>query len=393
MEIDQQGRQFRLLTIHCVVSSLANSMAGGFVGAYLLRLGFSLTATIVVYALLLAVRLLIRAALLPLVARLGMRRAIVAGRMLMALQFLALMNAENPACLGQWVLIVSAGECIYWPICHAANAMGGGQGRRGWQIALRQIASAGISIVGPLLGGMLMTRLGPQAEFSLATVLGVVSAAPLVYMGRIELGAVPSIRQSLRAADPIGLLSFAADGFMSGGLGIAWPLILFSTLGSSYDSLGSAGSLAAIAGALTGLICGIAIDRGYRARLADLVTVGLLVSIVMRTLAAYAPWMAIAANAAGAAIGGAYYPVLMSMVYDRAKRSGSAYRFHLAAEAGWDCGAILGCLASAAVAWSGVSPTLAVLPSALGVLVIHRCVRSDGHRPEPDLAAANPVAA
>jgi len=68
----------------------------------------------------------------------------------------------------------------------------------------------------------------------------------------------------------------------------------------------------------------------------------------------------------------------MSVIYDRAKRSGSAYQFHLSAEAGWDAGAILGCLASAAVAWSGVVPvTLAVLPAAPGVLVIQRCVGAE----------------
>ena len=40
-----------------------------------------------------------------------------------------------------------------------------------------------------------------------------------------------------------------------------------------------------------------------------------------------------------AAIVGLYGPVLYSAVYARARRSGAPYRFHLAAEAGWDCGA------------------------------------------------------
>jgi MFS transporter, DHA1 family, inner membrane transport protein len=377
MEFDQQGRQFRLLTVHCVVSSLAISLAGSFVGAYLLRLGFGLPATIAMYAVLLGIRLTVRAALLPVIRLLGMRRALVAGRIVMALQFLALIGADRPACLALWVLIVSVGECIYWPICHAANAVGGGHGRRGWQIALRQIASTGISVAGPLAGGMILTRLGPEAEFYLATALGLISAAPLFYMGRLDLGPVPTVQESLRVADPVGLLAFAGDGFMSAGLGIAWPMILFSSLGSSYEALGWASSVAAVAGALAGLACGMAIDRGHRGRLAHGVTIALLASVVMRAAAGWAPGAAVAANAVGAAVGGAYYPVLMSMIYDRAKRSGSAYRFHLGAEAGWDCGAILGCLSAAAVAWSGVPATLAVMPSVFGVLLIHRCVRVD----------------
>lgn len=377
MDFDQQGRQFRLLTVHCVASSLAISLAGGFVGAYLLQLGFSLSAAIALNALLLALRFAVRAALVPLIRVLGMRAAIILGRIVMALQFLPLINANNPVCLALWILAVSVGECIYWPICHAANAVGGGDGRRGWQIAVRQIAGAAISIVAPSAGGVILTHLGPEAEFCIATVLGLTSAAPLLYMGRLDLGPVSTVRASLRGCDPVGLLAFFGDGFMSAGLGIAWPMILFSALGSSYDSLGRASSLAAVAGALAGLACGLLIDRGHRSRLADLVTIGLLASVALRAAGGLVPWGAIVANAAGAAVGGAYYPVLMSMIYDRAKRSGSAYQFHLCAEAGWDGGAILGCLAAAAMAWSGLPLTLVVLPSALGVLLIHRCVRSD----------------
>ncbi len=377
MAFDQEGRQFRLLTVHCVLSSLAMSVASGFIGAYLLRLGFSVAATVVLYAVLLAIRFVMRTAVLPMIRRLGMRRAMLLGRAVTALQFLPLMRADEPIWLGVWVLVVSSGECIYWPICHAANAVGGGDGRRGRQLALRQIASTGISIVGPVAGGTLLTHAGPDIEFCLATLLGLVSTAPLLWMGPIHLGRVPTIRQSWRIADPVGLLAFAADGWISGGLGIAWPMILFAMLGSSYDALGWASSAAGIAGAVAGLGCGLAIDRGYRHRLSRGVTIALLLSIGLRVAAGWAPWAACAANAVGAAVGGVYYPILMSMIYDRAKRSGSAYQFHLAAEAGWDVGAILGCLATAAVACSGVPLTFAVLPSVVGVLVIQGCVRAE----------------
>ena len=188
---------------------------------------------------------------------------------------------------------------------------------------------------------------------------------PLLWIGTIDLGVVPTLRQSWKIADAVGLCAFAADGWMCAGLAFAWPIILFSTLGSSYDTLGYASSAAGVAGALTGLACGTVIDRGHRGKLSHAVMAGLLAGIALRVASGWAPWTAFAANVVGAAVSGAYYPVLMSIVYDRAKRSGSAYVFHLSAEAGWDAGAILGCLAAAAVAWSGAPATLAVLPSAL----------------------------
>jgi MFS family permease len=377
MAIDREGQQFRLLTFHCVLWSLAMSLANGFVGAYLLRLGFGMTTAISMYAVLLAVRFALRAIMLPIVRRLGMHKAMLLGTFIVAFQFLPLIHADQPLWLAAWILVISTGECIYWPIFHAANAVCGGGGRRGRQIAFRQMVSTGISVVGPVVGGVLMTRAGPGAEFGIATILCLLSTTPLLWFGRIDLGRVPTMLQSVRGADPVGLCAFAADGWMCAGTGIAWSLILFTKLGSSYDALGWASSAAAVAGALAGLACGAAIDRGHRGFLSRCVTVALLIGVVMRVASGWAPWVAFAANAVGAAVGGLYVPVLMSVIYDRAKRSGSAYQFHLSTEAGWDAGAILGCLASAAVVWSGAPPTLAVLPAALGVMVIQCCVGAE----------------
>jgi DHA1 family inner membrane transport protein len=213
----------------------------------------------------------------------------------------------------------------------------------------------------------------------------VLSTLPLLWIGQLGLGVVPTVRRSFRPADRIGLFAFAAEGWMFAGLGIAWPIILFSSLGSSYNALGWASGAAAMAGALAGLGRGIGIDRGHRHLLCRGVTVALSIGVAARVVSAWVPNVAFAAHIFGAAVGGLYYPVLMSVVYDRAKRSGSAYQFHLSAEAGWDAGAILGCLATAAVIFSGVPLPLALLPSVLGVLVIQRCVRAE------TIAAAAPV--
>jgi MFS transporter, DHA1 family, inner membrane transport protein len=374
---DREGRQFRLLTVHCVLWSLAMSLASGFVGAYLLRLGFGIAVTLALYAVLLGVRFSMRALLLPVIRRLGMRKSMLLGTVIAAFQFLPLIRANELVWMGAWILIVSAGECLYWPICHAAIAVCGGGGRRGRQIAFRQVVNTVTNVAGPVVGGIVMTRVGPSAEFGIATAFCLLSMAPLFWFGDINLGGVPSVRRSLTAADPVGLCAFAADGWMCAGIGFAWPLMLFSTLGSSYDRFGWASGAAGVVGAVAGLGAGIAIDRGHRRRLSRVVSAALLVGVALRVASGWAPWAALAANAMGAAVGGLYYPVLMSVVYDRAKRSGSAYQFHLSAEAGWDGGAILGCLVTAAVAWSGVPVTLSVLPAALGVLVIHRCVRAE----------------
>jgi DHA1 family inner membrane transport protein len=378
---DLAARQFRLLMLHCMLWSLGMSLASGFVDAYILHLGFGMAAALGMHAILLLFRFGMRFILLPLVRRLGMHRAVLLGAAIAALQFLPLINARQPLWLAAWIAIVSVGECLYWPIYHAATAVCGGRGRRGRQIALRQMASTVISIIGPVAGGLILTRLGPAAEFGTGSGLSLLAIIPLFWLRRLDLGAVPSVRGSVLAADRIGLFAFAADGWMSAGLAIAWPMILFQSLNANFTALGCAGSIAAVAGAVAGLGCGIAIDRGHRHWLSRAVMIALLVGIAIRVVAAWAPWAALTANALAAAISGVYVPVLMSMIYDRAKRSGSAYQFHLSAEAGWDAGCILGCVATAGMVLSGAPATFAVLPSVLGVLLLDRCVRA-----EPSLA-------
>ena len=120
---------------------------------------------------------------------------------------------------------------------------------------------------------------------------------------------------------------------------------------------------------------GAAIDRGHRRQLSLVVTVALLIGVALRVASGWATCAVLAANTAGAAVGGRYYPVLMSVMYDRAKCSESDYQFHLSAEAGWDAGAMLGYLATAVVTCGGAPVTQAMLPAALGMFVTHCCVR------------------
>jgi uncharacterized membrane protein len=194
-------------------------------------------------------------------------------------------------------------------------------------------------------------------------------------MRRIDAGSIPSLRESVAAVDCAGALTFAADGWLASGLALAWPMVLFLALGSAYEAFGAANAAAGLVGAAAGIVCGRAIDRGGRDRFLLLVCGALACSLALRALASWSPLAGTIAHASGAAVMCLYVPVLMSVVYDRAKQSGAAYHFHFAAEAGWDVGAALGCLVAAVTAWATAVPSLAVLPAALGVWAFHRCVR------------------
>jgi MFS transporter, DHA1 family, inner membrane transport protein len=372
----QDVRRFHLLTVHYAVRSLAMSLAGGFVGAYLLRLGFRLQAAVAVYAALYLSRFVIRFGAAAIVRCLGIRTSLLMGAALGGLQFLPLLNADRPLWLIAWVLTVCAGESIYFPVYRAASAVCGGDGRRGRQMAGRLLVGTAISIGGPIVGGALLSSAGPIAGFGLASVVCLGSVVPLLRLGDVDVGRLPSIGQAIRLVDRTGIAAVAADGWISAGTSIVWSMILFTSLSSSFGAFGLANSVAALAGAVVGLLCGERIDQGHNEQVLPLVAAGLVLAVGLRVAAAWLVGFAPVANAFGAAITGVYCPLLMSVVYDRAKRTGQAYHFHLCAEAGWDVGMMSGCLAIAALIWTGMRPPLTILPSLLGIASVFWCLRA-----------------
>jgi MFS family permease len=370
---------FGLLTFHYVLYQLSVALAGGFVGAYLLKLGFSLPAALVLYAALLVMRFGLRFLALAVVRRLGLRAAMMAGAALAALQFLPLMLADNPAGLLAWLLVVSLAESLYWPVYHSAAAVIGGASR-GRELGTRTALGALVGVLGPLAGGLLLSHFGPTVDFAVAGLLTLLSILPLGRLREVSAGPIPDLSGSMRFADRAAIATFAADGWMASGLAMAWPMVLFLSLGSHYESFGVANAMAGLVGAATGILCGRAVDRGERDRYLVLVCAALALGFLLRVGAGWSPLAAVIANATGAAVTGLYVPVLMSVIYDRAKQTGEAYRFHFSAEAGWDVGAASGCLVAALLSWATGLPSLAVLPAALGVLGIYWCLRS---RPVP----------
>ena len=87
------------------------------------------------------------------------------------------------------------------------------------------------------------------------------------------------------------------------------------------------------------------------------------------------PTLAVAANAAGAIVVAVYIPTLMTAVYNQAKRSPCALRFHIATEGGWDAGAASGCLIAAALLWAGASISLAIWLSLVGTAAVSVLLR------------------
>ncbi|MCG7360148.1 hypothetical protein MHZ93_02610 [Roseomonas sp. ACRSG] len=129
-------------------------MAGGFIGAYLLKLGLGIPLALTAYAALLLLRFGMRFLALEVVRRVRLGNAMKLGAGIASLQFLPLLLAEDARWLAVWILIVSLAEALYWPVYHASTAATVAKGEGiGRQLGERMMVGALVAVVGPLLGG------------------------------------------------------------------------------------------------------------------------------------------------------------------------------------------------------------------------------------------------
>jgi hypothetical protein len=103
------------------------------------------------------------------------------------------------------------------------------------------------------------------------------------------------------------------------------------------------------------------------------------VTLLLRARSLETPWVAVGANALGALAMCLLAPAQMTPVYNLAKASPCALRFHIAAEGGWDIGHLSGCLVAAFLIAGGASLSAVIPLGFLGlagqILLVRRYYR------------------
>jgi MFS transporter, DHA1 family, inner membrane transport protein len=354
------NRTVNLLNLHYGIHALATNAGGVFFAVFMLKAGVSVPGVLAAFAFILAGRFLIRPLVLVFARRWGLRRVVALGTLMSALQFPLLAEVQGAGLmLLATCAVASVGETFYWTTYHAYFASLGDAEHRGHQISAREAVASLAAILGPLVGGWALATLGPRIAFAVVASAQILSAIP--FLGTPDVKIAHTLPGAYRAAWR-GVLLFAADGWISAGHIIVWPIALFLALGESFTAFGGALAFAALVGAVSGLLLGRHIDAGHGGRAAWLVCGSFAALTIFRALSTENAALAIAANACGAILMCLYIPTLMTAVYNQAKRAPCTLRFHIATEGGWDFGGAAGCLVAALL-------TAAGLPLASGILL------------------------
>lgn len=362
-----------LLNLHYGIHSLALTGGGAFFMAYLLRAGLSAPAVLVTLTVIIAGRFALRPFVLAPARRFGLKPLVITGAVLTGLQYPFLAEVHGVGWqLAALCVISSAADVFYWTSYHAYFAALGDADHRGQQVGVREAVGAVVGIVGPLLTGWMLTTLGPRAAFDATAIVLALGALPVLWTPNVSV--VDKAPDALRAAVP-GILMFMADGWIAAGYFFVWQLALFLALGESFTAYGGALALAALVGAVGGLLLGRLIDTGHGRRAALLAAGSLAAVTGLRAVSTVDPALAVVANAAGAIETALYMPAMMTAVYNQAKASPCVMRFHIATEGGWDVGAAGGCLIAAVLLWAGAPMWCGILLSVPGAAASYAMMR------------------
>jgi len=361
-----RNRAVNWLNLHSGIQALAQGMGGVFVLVFLLRAGVSIPASLCAMALIFAGRFAIRPAVLAAAIRFGLKPLIVGGNLVIALSYPLLGEVTGAdESLVLYCLAVAVGDTFYWTCYHAYFALLGDSEHRGHQVSAGVALSALAGIVAPLLGAASLGTLGPRATFGVVGLVQAISVGPLLAIPQVQ---VPrSAPESFRASLP-GVGVSMADGWFSVGYILVWQIALYISLGENLSAYGGAMALAALMGAVSGMLLGRHVDGGNGRRGVAIALSATSLVLLARAASLGTPWLAVAANAAGAIAGCLLAPVQMVPIYNLAQRSPCALRFHIAAEGGWDIGCFTGCLAAAGWVASGASLATVIPLGFLGLL-------------------------
>jgi len=342
------NRDINFLAVHTVLMSFAEGLGTVFFTPFLLRAGLSPAQIFLAGAAILVLRFSLRPLVLIVASAVGLRRALILGTVLSAIQFptIALVHGVGVT-LALFCAIASISQVFYWTCFHTFFSSLGDIERRGSQIAIRQAFVALTGIIAPAAGGLMLIRFGPWSAFSVACVVQLAAILPLLPIHQPQI-VTPSPRDAFAAART-GIRLFFADGWIRSGSATAWTIIMFQSLSARYDNFGGTLAVATLAGALGGMVVGRVIDLGHARRSVSVSAVILAVGLILKSMCDGHPIAVVAVAIVTTAFSGFYLPYWMTAVYNESKIAPCTFRFHFASEGGSDVGGFLASVLAAAV--------------------------------------------
>jgi MFS transporter, DHA1 family, inner membrane transport protein len=346
-----KNKTFNLIYVHAALQALVMHGGEGFAFVYLLKSGISTSVVLLCIAAMFASRLVFRMGVLPVALRFGLRNTLIVSVIVEGASYLLLPSITGVGpLLYLYLALWAASSSFYWTTYHAYVAQIGNNENRGTQVSTMEFFGMLAGIAAPLIMGFLLTWFNAWVGFGFIAAAMILAAVPFMFGPHIAVAT--NVEMPKRPKHVAQLIMFT-DGIRSAATHFVWLIALFLTLSSNYVAFGGALALAGFTGAVMGLFVGKWIDIGKGVHAARIGYGMMILSSVIKCFGFQIPWSAVTANAFYSAAWPSYATALNSQVYNLARRSPCALRYHVVAEGGWDMGMAFGCGLAAILVYLG----------------------------------------
>ncbi|MFT4313094.1 MAG: MFS transporter [Candidatus Woesearchaeota archaeon] len=276
--------EITLLYITMAIRSFALSTIGLFIPLILLNMDRSIFEVLLYQSTFPVLAFLIFSVSGNLISRIGIKHT-----MLISIPFfithLLLINSIQTY---NWpILLLSVSGALasglFWFAFHTDFAKSTSQKKRGSQVGILHSLMMAISIVGPLVGGVILTLFEAQILIFLNIIFIILSAIPLLLSKDVQVPIHISRRDILYTTTKKQRVSFIAEGIRSYSAVIFWPIFLF-ILQMSFAVIGSIYTVVRTVNTVTSYFTGKYLDKHNAKKMLKVGTVIDSISLFFRGL-------------------------------------------------------------------------------------------------------------
>jgi len=259
-------RDLSELYISMVIRALAFSMVGIFVPLYLYNeLKYGLTDIAKYYLVYTFIFGIFTLPASKLIFKIGIKKSILLSSPIYVIYFILLfLLKENLGLFFLVPLVLGVADALFWIAFHEDFANFSDKKGRGNEVGLWYSFSILSGLIGPLLGGVILTFLNFSVLFVLVAVLTLLSSVPLFFSKDIKRKSNfdYNFLKHVNFRDMISFIGVGVRGIVSV---VFWPIFVFMILGA-YLKVGSLITVVGLITAIFSFIVGRLSDTTFRKR-------------------------------------------------------------------------------------------------------------------------------
>ena len=276
-------RNKELSEIYIMMSlrTMAMSLISIFIPVYLYTLGYSIPSIILFFLVMSSTHALLCTTAAKISSRIGLKHCMILSVVFYFLYYtmLAGLGPGNQLIYFMAVLF-GAGQALFWIPFHTYFSTLTDVKKRGEEVALLDMFPSILSIIAPLLGGIIIFFFGFGSLFLIGLATLMVSPIPLFATKDIKM----PFKFSLRVEGFDRKVAASLVSYSSQINDTLWPIFIFGIVGSAAV-LGGIVAFSVLIGFVAVWIVGKMCDRGYRKKLLSLGSIGQSVLWGFRSLA------------------------------------------------------------------------------------------------------------